>query len=101
MQVDVDGAVLALGGRFDGRSSAQVREALHQLIDRHPGDVVVDLAGVESLDVTALRLLAGAAHRLERQDRHLVLRGCSPAVLRVLTFRRWRRLFWIDGPVHA
>jgi anti-anti-sigma factor len=101
MRVGVDGPVLVLGGRFDGRCSAQVREALHAQIDGQPGDVVVDLTDVESIDITALRLLAGAAHRLERAERHLVLRGCSPTVLRVLTVRRWRRLFCVDRPVHA
>jgi anti-anti-sigma factor len=96
MQVSVDGRALVLAGRLDGRSSAQVRAALHRHMAEHDGDLVVDLSGVESIDVTALQLLAGVAHRLEREGRHLVVRGCSPGVRRVLTFRRWRRLFHVE-----
>jgi anti-anti-sigma factor len=102
MHVSVADRVLVLTGRFDGRSSARVRAALHAHIDEHDGDVVVDLSGVESIDGTALRLLAGGGHRLQREGRHLVLRGCSQPVLRVLTFRRWRRLFCVERrPSHA
>lgn len=88
---------IALSGHLDGRCSAQVREALHDHIDRHPDqDVVVDLTLVESIDVTALRMLAAAALRVERAGRKVVLRGCSPALRRVLAFRGWRRLFFLE-----
>ena len=50
---------LMLTGRFDGRSTALVRDLLYARIDEG-GDVVVDLSGVDSVDVTALRLLAAA-----------------------------------------
>jgi anti-anti-sigma factor len=97
MDVYLDGTVLALSGRFDGRSTAQVRTALYDHIDHSPDrDVVVDLSAVESLDSTALKLLGAASHHLERGGRHLVLRGCSPAVRRVLTFSRLRRLFSVE-----
>ncbi len=88
---------ISLSGRLDGRSSAEVREALYDHIDRHPGeDVVVDLTAVESIDVTALRILAAAALRVERAGRKVILRGCSPALRRVLAFGGWRRLFRLE-----
>jgi anti-anti-sigma factor len=88
---------ITLSGHLDGRCSAQVREVLHDHIDRHPDeDVVVDLTLVESIDVTGLRMLAAAALRVERAGRKVVLRGCSPALRRVLAFRGWRRLFFLE-----
>jgi anti-anti-sigma factor len=90
---------LALSGHLDGRCSAEVRQALHEHIDNHPDeDVIVDLTEVESIDVTALRMLAAAALRVERAGRKVILRGCSPALRRVLAFGGWRRLFRLERP---
>jgi anti-anti-sigma factor len=90
-------SVLALSGRFDGRSSGKVREALYAHIDATSDrDVVLDLSEVESLDNTALKLLAAASYHLEREGRHLVIRGATPGVRRVLAFTRLRRLFQVE-----
>lgn len=86
---------LVLAGRFDGRSTAQVRDLLYARIEQG-GDVVVDLAAVDLIDVSALRLLAAAGALLDRQGRTLVLRGCSPAVRRVLAVTRMRSLLQVE-----
>ncbi len=97
MEVFKLGSVLALSGRFDGRSTGMVRDALYEHIQTtSEPDVVLDLSDVESLDATALKLLGAASHHLERGGRHLVLRGCTPAIRRVLTFTRMRRLFQVE-----
>ena len=70
---------------------------LHDHIDRHPDeDVILDVTEVESIDVTAMRTLAVAALRVERAGRKVVLRGCSPALRRVLAFGGWRRWFRLE-----
>jgi len=93
----VDGIVLS--GHLDVRRCAQLRDAVYGHIGRHPDrDVVLDVTGVESIDVTTLRMLATAALRVERTGRRLVLRGCSPALRRVMTFGRWRRFFSVEAP---
>ena len=102
MEVSKLGSTLVLAGRFDGRSTGMVREALYTHIDETTtDDVVVDLTDVESMDSTALKLLAAASHHLERAGRHLVLRGCTPAIRRVLTFSRLRRLFQVEREPQA
>ena len=101
MEVSKTESTLKLAGRFDGRSSGVVREALYTTINETTDDVVVDLTDVESMDTTALKLLAAASHHLERAGRHLVLRGCTPAIRRVLTFSRLRRLFQVEREAAA
>jgi anti-anti-sigma factor len=92
-----DDDALALTGQLDGRSSFEVRERLYAHIGSHPDqDVVVDLSRVESIDATALGMLAAAALRVERAGRKVVLRGCSPALRRVFAFGGWRRLFLLE-----
>jgi anti-anti-sigma factor len=96
MDVRYDGPAIALSGHLDGRCLAEVRSTLYAHIAEHPGDVVLDLSEVESIDVTAFRMLAACALRLERDGRRVVLRGCSPALRRLFAFTGWRRLFVLE-----
>ena len=96
--VENDGAI-ELTGRLDGRSSAEVRAALYDHIDRHRDeDVRVDVTRVESIDVTALNLLAAAALKVRRAGGQVVLVGCSPGLRRVVASCGWRRLFRLERP---
>ena len=90
-----------LVGDFDVRSTGAVRDAIYREFE-DSGDVVVDLSGVQSVDVTALRVLAVATHHASRQGRHLLLRGCGPAVRRMLHISRLIRAVEVERvPVSA
>ena len=95
MEATTDGAVLVLAGRLDGRSTGMVRDLLHSQMSRFD-DLVVDLTDVESIDVTGLTMLAATSKLMEREGRHLVLRGCRPALRRVIAFTRIRGVLELE-----
>jgi anti-anti-sigma factor len=78
-----DGPVLVLSGDLDVRSTMQVRTAVQELLHTYD-EVAIDLSGVESADVTALKVLAAATVQAVRDGHQLTLRQPSPAVRRML-----------------
>ncbi len=73
MDIMSDGPVLVLSGDLDVRSTMQVRTAVQELLGSYD-EVVIDLSGVESADVTALKVLAAATVQAIRDGHHLTLR---------------------------
>lgn len=97
MDIVTAGQTLVLAGQFDVRSTMEVRAALYQHIeDCGADDVIVDLTDVEAVDVTALKVLAVATRSAEREGRHLRLRGCGPAVRRMLHVSNLFRLVDVE-----
>lgn len=95
MNIRTEGNTLALGGRFDGRSTAEVRAQLRLLAEHHR-DIAVDLSEVDSVDVNALTLLAATSKTLELQGRRLVVRGCRPALRRIIAYTRVRSVLVLE-----
>ena len=97
MDIVTDGPTLVLSGDFDVRSTGEVRTgALRPPARGTTQDVVVDLTDVGNVDVTALRVLAVATRRAGRAGQHLRLRGCCPAVRRLLHVSRLIRLLEVE-----
>jgi anti-anti-sigma factor len=96
LELTVNDRTLLLRGHFDVRSTGMVRDVLYERIDHTQGDLVVDLGEVEAMDATALRVLAAAGKFLERDGRSLILRGCRPALRRVITLSRLRCLVNVE-----
>jgi len=84
MEILTDGPTLRLAGDFDVRSTWEARTAIYELLASTTDDVVVDLSEVGAVDLTALRVLAMATRQASRAGHHLTLRGCGPAVRRML-----------------
>lgn len=96
MDIVRDGSTLVLAGQFDVRSTMEVRTALYDHIESTADDVIVDLSAVTTVDLTALKVLAVATRSTERQGRHLRLRGCGPAVRRLLHLSHLFRLVDVE-----
>jgi anti-anti-sigma factor len=96
MEIVTDGPVLVLHGDFDARSTWQVRTALQERLHGHQVDVVVDLTDVASIDVFATRVLAYASREAALAGNHVTLRGCGPAVRRMLHLSRLMRFVDVE-----
>jgi anti-anti-sigma factor len=88
MDILTNGPTVTLVGDFNGRSTSEVRSVLHEQLAEPEHAITVDLTNVDSVDVPARRVLAYASHEAGRTGHHVVLRGCSPAVLRMLYLTR-------------
>lgn len=96
MEIFHEGSTLVLTGQFDVRNTMEVRAAIYDHMDATVHDVVIDLTGVTTVDLTALKVLAVATRNAGRQGRHLRLRGCGPAVRRLLHLSHIFRLVDIE-----
>ncbi|MCY7394560.1 MAG: STAS domain-containing protein [Nocardioides sp.] len=97
MDITSDGPTLILVGDFDVRSTGQVRHAIYDHLGGLDHDVVIDLTGVATIDVTALRVLAVATREAGKAGHHLTLRGCGPSVRRMLHLSRLRRAVEVEA----
>ena len=96
MDIVHDGQTLVLSGDFDVRSTMEVRTAIHEHLHGFEHDLVVDLTGVETIDLTAARVLAYATLEAGRAGHHLFLRGCGPAVRRMLHLSHLARVVEVE-----
>ncbi len=100
MDIMSDGPVLVLSGDLDVRSTMQVRTAVQELLGSYD-EVTIDLSGVGSADVTALKVLAAATVQAIRDGHHLTLRQPSPAVRRMLHISHLARIVQVIPPPAA
>ena len=96
MDIVHDGHTLRLSGDFDVRSTMEVRNAIQEHLQGIEQDLTVDLTDVQALDVVAARVLAYATLEASRSGHHLRLRGCGPAVRRMLQLSRLARFVEVE-----
>jgi anti-anti-sigma factor len=72
-----------IAGEVDAATAGRLEEALAPALDG-TGDVTLDLAGLEFVDSTGLRVLLAAVRVLRDHDRRLVFLSPQPAVREVL-----------------
>ncbi len=78
-----DEACLVLSGEIDAHTAPDLAGHLDPL-PGDSGDVVLDVAAIEFIDSSGLRLVVEAHQRAETDGRRLVIRTPSPALMRLL-----------------
>ena len=86
------GQEVTVSGRLDVSSVDEVRLALHDILDRGLGDLLVHLAQAEVHDAAGLGVIVGIHHRARRVGRRLVLVDVSPRLDRLLRASRLHRV---------
>ena len=86
------GQEVAVAGRLDVHTVADLRVLLHEVLDHGAGDLRVHLADAEVGDATGLGLIVGTHHRARRLGRRLVLVDVSPRLDRLLRSSRLHRV---------
>jgi anti-sigma B factor antagonist len=88
LSVDVrekpDATVVVVSGELDMASSPQLTEALERLAPTPERSLILDLAGLEFVDVTGLRVLIQAQERARQAGAQLSVVNISRGVRRLL-----------------
>jgi anti-anti-sigma factor len=94
--------VVAPIGDLDVYSAEPLREALTGLSAEATDDaVVVDLAGSDFIDSSALGVLVGTMKRLEQAGRRLAIASSKPHLVKVLTITRLAEVIPVGDSVDA
>ena len=96
MDLTTDGSTLRIGGQLDARSVTELRNAIYDHLDAHPGHVVLDLSEVEAADLTVLKMLAVASRMANRAGHRVTVRDCPDGVRRLLHLAHLRGLMTVE-----
>jgi anti-sigma B factor antagonist len=88
--------VVRLRGQLDAADTAGVTAALADVVARHP-DIIIDLTGLEFIDCSGLRALAGVREQARRAGGGLLLASPQRLVLRVLALSGLADVFSIHA----
>ena len=97
MELGTDGSTLRIGGQLDVRCITELRIAVYDHLADHPGHVVLDLSGVESADLTVLKMLAVASRMANQSGHRVTIRDCPDGVRRLLHLAHLRGLMTVES----
>jgi anti-anti-sigma factor len=81
---DGSAAVLALRGELDMLSAPLLAHEIHVASENRPERIVLDLRGLDFMDVSGLRAILDAARSARREGRSLVIANPMPHIVRLL-----------------
>ena len=85
--------VIVLQGRFDFNAHREFRDAVDQALKETAREVLVDLAGVDYLDSSALGMLLMLRDKTKNAGKEVSLASAKGAVKQVLDIANFGKLF--------
>lgn len=95
--VEDQAVTVSLSGELDLASAHDLEQALTDAQATNAGRVVIDLAGLEFIDSTGLRVLLSAQRRADATGQALLLRNPQPQVRRLFEIAGILELVSLDG----
>lgn len=92
--IDLDASTLVLEGEIDAHTAPELA-ARYVELPKGDGDFVIDMARVDFIDSSGLRVVIELHQRAEGASRRLVLRAPSQTVLRLF------EISGLDGHLHV
>ena len=100
--VERQGTVVAVRGELDINTAPELRAALMEAIEQHPGErLIVDLEGLEFVDSAGLGILIGGRKRAQTGGGDLVLVSTGRNVGRLLQLTGLTRVFEVYTSIAA
>jgi anti-anti-sigma factor len=96
VELMTEGSTLWVGGQLDVRCVTELRNAVYDHLDAHPGHVVLDLSAVESADVTVLKMLAVASRTANEAGHRVTVRDCPDGVRRLMHLAHLREMLTVE-----
>jgi anti-anti-sigma factor len=97
LELTADGSTLRIGGQLDVRCISELRTAVYDHLEHHPGHVVLDLSEVESADLAVLKMLAVASRSANEAGHRVTVRDCPDGVRRLLHLSHLRGLVTVES----
>ena len=97
LELTADGSTLRIGGQLDVRCITELRTAVYDHLEAHPGHVVLDLSEVESADLAVLKMLAVASRAANESGHRVTVRDCPDGVRRLLHLSHLRGLMTVES----
>jgi anti-sigma B factor antagonist len=83
--------VVSIAGTINKSTSPQLGRELHGLVERGERLLLIDFAGVEHIDSSAIATLLDCLHHLWRRGGQMAIFGTQPKV------RAWFEIFMLNG----
>ena len=97
VRVEEGAAVVALDGDIDLANTADIEHGVERVLEANPvSTLVLDLADVDFMDSTGLRMLWDIRQKAQDVSAKLILRTPSDPVLRLLRLTGMHRIFQIE-----
>jgi len=90
-----DVEIVFLNGRLDAYNSNLVEDKFNELVDAGKLKIVADLAGVEYISSSGLRVMLSSLKKLNKLGGNLKLSSLQPYVLEVFEIAGFTQLFQI------